>query len=358
MLKSFSINSKIKNYKIIFSNKYPINNYKNSVVIIDNNLKNFFNKKNNFIYISSKEKSKSYEQINKILKKFLEFGVNKQFTIVAIGGGIIQDIACFISTIYMRGLDWIYLPTTFLAMTDSCIGGKSSININKAKNIIGTYNPPSKVIIDLNFLNSLSDYHLAEGTIEAAKIMYVNNSFHKINFFINQINTKNIKKIDKKYFYKLIHLSLFNKKKIIEKDEFDKKDRLLLNFGHTFGHAIETATKFKISHGIGVGIGIIFALRFSKIYFNRPPLKLENNLFNFVYSLLIKIPRINYLIKSTNIRIFLKVLLKDKKHNKDYFRFILTNKKGKLSITKIKKDGLNLFNFSNKIFDNFLKNEI
>ena len=358
MLKSFSINSKIKNYKIIFSNKYPINNYKNSVVIIDNNLKNFFNKKNNFIYISSKEKSKSYEQINKILKKFLEFGVNKQFTIVAIGGGIIQDIACFISTIYMRGLDWIYLPTTFLAMTDSCIGGKSSININKAKNIIGTYNPPSKVIIDLNFLNSLSDYHLAEGTIEAAKIMYVNNSFHKINFFINQINTKNIKKINKKYFYKLIHLSLFNKKKIIEKDEFDKKDRLLLNFGHTFGHAIETATKFKISHGIGVGIGIIFALRFSKIYFNRPPSKLEKNLFNFIYSLLIKIPRISYLINNTNKRIFLKVLLKDKKHINDYFRFILTNKKGKLSIIKIKKKGLNIFNISNKIFDNFLKNEI
>ena len=135
MLKSFNIKSSTKTYKIIFSKNHALNYYENTVLLVDQNLKKKIKHKKNCIFIPAKEENKSYHKVSKIIKKLIKLGVNRRTTILAIGGGIIQDIACFISSVFMRGIDWIYLPSTLLGMTDSCIGGKSSINFYNFKNI-------------------------------------------------------------------------------------------------------------------------------------------------------------------------------------------------------------------------------
>ena len=133
MLKHFKIKSSLKIYEIFFTDNFKIIAKKNNYIIIcDSFFKKTFKRKN-FIYIKALEKNKSYDYLKKIFIQLLKKKINRDYTVVAIGGGIIQDIACYISSIYMRGLEWVYYPTTLLGMTDSCIGGKSSINLDKFK---------------------------------------------------------------------------------------------------------------------------------------------------------------------------------------------------------------------------------
>lgn len=357
MQKYFKIKSSLKNYEIFFSNNLKLPTIEsNHIVICDTFFKNNFNQ-NNFIYVKAHEKNKSYDYLKKILKQLLKKKISRNYTIIAIGGGIIQDIACYISSIYMRGLEWIYYPTTLLGMTDSCIGGKSSINLDKFKNILGTYNPPSKIFINTNFLKTLKKEDLICGIIEAIKILYVNQSFRKHYLFLKNI-------IVKKFFFKkdklkkLIYLSLINKKNIIEKDEFDKNERLKLNFGHTFGHAIESSSNFKISHGIAVGLGIIFAIKFNKIYFKNNPSKNEILLHQFFILILKNFSQLKKQLRNLNIHNFCCALSNDKKSSISYYKFILPKKNGTLYISKVEKKNLDIKKISKSIFKNLLKNEI
>ena len=357
MQKHFKIKSSLKNYEIVFVNNLKLpNNVNNRIVICDSFFKKIFNQKN-FIYIKALEKHKSYDYLKIILKQLLKKKVNRNFTIVAIGGGIIQDIACYVSSIYMRGLKWVYYPTTLLGMTDSCIGGKSSINLDNFKNTLGTYNPPSKIFINTNFLKTLKKEDLICGIIEAIKILYVNQSFCKHYSFLKKF-------IDKKIFFKkdklkkLIYLSLINKKSIIEIDEFDTSERLKLNFGHTFGHAVESSSNFKISHGIAVGLGIIFAIKFNKIYFKINPSKNEILLHQFLILILKNFSQLKTQLRNINIHKFCTALSNDKKSSISYYKFILPKKNGTLSISKVDKKNLDIKKISTSIFKNLLKNEI
>ena len=357
MLNHFKIKSSLKNYEIFFIKNLKISTKKNNcIVICDFFFKNILRQKN-FIYVKALEKNKSYDYLKKILIQLLKKKVNRDHTIVAIGGGVIQDIACYISSIYMRGLEWVYYPTTLLGMTDSCIGGKSSVNLDRFKNILGTYNPPSKIFINVNFLKTLKKEDLICGIIEAIKILYVKQSFHKHYSFLKQFSNKKIF-FKKEKLKKLIYLSLINKKKIIEKDEFDKNERLKLNFGHTFGHAIESSSNFKISHGIAVGLGIIFAIKFNKIYFKINPSKNEILLHQFLILILKNFTKIKKQLINIKINNFCSALSNDKKSSISYYKFILPTKYKNLDIFKIKKNNLDIINISKSIFRNLLKNEI
>jgi 3-dehydroquinate synthase len=357
MLKHFKIESRLKNYEIFFiKNSKIVTKRNNCIVICDFFFKNILRQKN-FIYVKALEKNKSYDYLKKILIQLLKKKVNRDHTIVAIGGGVIQDIACYISSIYMRGLEWVYYPTTLLGMTDSCIGGKSSVNLDRFKNILGTYNPPSKIFINTNFLKTLKKEDLICGIIEAIKILYVKQSFHKHYFFLKQFSNKKIF-FKKEKLKKLIYLSLISKKKIIEKDEFDKNERLKLNFGHTFGHAIESSSNFKISHGIAVGLGIIFAIKFKKIYFKINPSKNEILLHQFLILTLKNFTKIKKQLINIKINNFCSALSNDKKSSISYYKFILPTKYKNLDIFKIKKNNLDIINISKSIFRNLLKNEI
>ena len=242
MQKSFKINSSIDSYNVLLGCEYTsyLKTIKdNYVVIIDENLvqkhKRLCQSSSNFIAIEAKEENKDLTNIPNIISEIKKFSLRKDSILIGVGGGIIQDITCFISSIYMRGINWVYIPTTFLGICDSCIGGKSSINVNGIKNLVGNFNPPKEIVIDFSFLESLNDSMIDSGLCEALKICFAYHENRVLQCFNNFLTNKEVD-----YLENITALSLETKKWFIEKDEFDKNERKLLNFGHTFGHAIES----------------------------------------------------------------------------------------------------------------------
>ena len=212
------------------------------------------------IVIEAAEENKALEKSANYIAELRKFNANRDTHLVAVGGGIIQDITTFVASIYMRGLSWTYLPTTVLSMADSCIGGKSSINVLGYKNLIGNFYPPQDIYIDLSFIKTLDDDMIVGGLFEAAKICYAKDA----KIFNAYTDLKPSTCASAQQMQAIIGLALKTKKWFIEVDEFDHKERLLLNFGHTFGHAIEAATNFEVHHGIGVGVGMLIAAEYAR----------------------------------------------------------------------------------------------
>lgn len=212
------------------------------------------------IFIEATEPAKSLDTAPALIEQMRRAGANRQTQIVSIGGGVLQDISTFAASVYMRGVKWIYIPTTVLGMVDSCIGGKSSINVGPYKNLVGTYHPPQTVFIDPEVIRTLPLDQQASGIIEAAKICFCRG--HEA--FERYLACDPRPGMAAQPLGRMIGYSLRAKKWFIEIDEFDQKERLLLNFGHTFGHAIEGASHYTIAHGIAVGLGILCALEFSR----------------------------------------------------------------------------------------------
>ena len=212
------------------------------------------------IWIEATEYEKSLDRAPALIERMRAAGANRSTPLVAVGGGVIQDISAFVASVYMRGLSWSYVPTTVLAMVDSCIGGKSSINVGPYKNLVGTFHPPEHIYIDPALAESLPRDQFASGLIEAAKICFCRGE----DAFNSYLACGPAVDMPTSQLRKLVETSLLAKKHFIEIDEFDKKERLLLNFGHTFGHAIEGASNYGIPHGIAVGIGILCSLAFQR----------------------------------------------------------------------------------------------
>ena len=164
----------------------------------------------------------------------------------------------------MRGIKWNYIPTTFLGMTDSCLGGKSSINVSKYKNLIGNFHPPYQIEIIPEFIKTLPKVELFAGLAESAKICFCRGDKF-FNVYLSLSNYFLKKDLHNEDICNLLYHTLKIKKWFIEKDEFDKAERKLLNYGHTWGHALETATNFSIPHGLAVAIGMMASISFLKI---------------------------------------------------------------------------------------------
>jgi 3-dehydroquinate synthase len=227
--------------------------------IIDANVANRFTQELSFalnqpqvVIIDALESSKSIQNILPIFQMLIEMGIRRNHTLVAIGGGIIQDITCFIASILLRGLKWRFIPTTLLSQADSCIGSKSSINLGNIKNILGTFNPPDEIFICRKFLSTLEPKDIMSGIGEMIKVHAIDSaqSFDLISGDYEKL------KVDSKVLEEYIYRSLLIKKGYIEIDEFDKNIRNIFNYGHSFGHAIEAATNFAIPHGIAVTMGM------------------------------------------------------------------------------------------------------
>ena len=219
--------------------------------------------------IEADEHAKSLDAMPRLIEGMRAGGVNRGTHLAAVGGGVIQDIAAFTASVYMRGVAWSYFPTTVLAMVDSCIGGKSSINVGPYKNLIGTFHPPARILIDPSVAGTLPPEQFAGGLIEAAKICFCRGE----ESFAQYLACRPSARMPPAQLERVILTSLHAKKWFIETDEFDKKERLLLNFGHTFGHALEGASGYALSHGIAVGIGILcsFSFQRSRGSFNPEP---------------------------------------------------------------------------------------
>jgi 3-dehydroquinate synthase len=205
--------------------------------------------------IEASEAAKSLERFPAYVDKLLTSDIRRDHRLIAIGGGIIQDITCFLAATLLRGIDWHFYPTTLLAQADSCIGSKSSINNGAFKNILGTFTPPKTVTISVDFLATLADRGVKSGVGEMLKVHAIDGpeSFTRIAADFERLFA------DPSVMADYIRRSLLIKLPYIEKDEFDQGPRNIFNYGHSFGHALEGATNFAIPHGIGVTIGMDMA---------------------------------------------------------------------------------------------------
>lgn len=202
--------------------------------------------------VEAKESNKVLPVATKLLDKLQQKNFTKREIFLSVGGGITQDISAFGRAVFKRGINWTYIPTTLLAMGDSCIGAKSCLNYGKVKNQLGLFSAPQKVFINTDFLKTLSEIDVLSGYGEIIKLAIVGGKV-SIDKFIELTSKQTGNRL--KYIDELIKLSLLVKKSVIEIDEFEKDIRKALNYGHTIGHAIEPLVKYKIPHGIAVSIG-------------------------------------------------------------------------------------------------------
>lgn len=208
--------------------------------------------KTGYLYvIESGEKSKNFENYTKIIDYLIQKEFSRSDCIVAVGGGVVGDLAGFVSSTYMRGIDFYNIPTTLLAQVDSSIGGKTAIDYNGIKNVVGAFYPPMKVLIDPETLNSLDNRQLHSGLVEAIKMSLTSN---KDLFELIEKSTDLNEDLEQ-----IIIEALKIKKAVVEIDPKEQNLRRILNFGHTIGHAIESSGKFNdLLHGEAVGIGMLY----------------------------------------------------------------------------------------------------
>jgi 3-dehydroquinate synthase len=242
----------------------------------------------------------------------LEYRFNKGCTLIAIGGGIIQDIAAFVGKIFKRGIDWIYVPTTLLSQCDSCIGGKTALNFQNFKNQLALFSSPSQVIIDTNFIDTLTDKEIVSGYGEIIKLFLIGGNYYINNLTIFDLET-------------IIFHTLSIKKAVIEHDEFDSCERKSLNYGHSFGHAIEAMTNYKVSHGEAVLFGIELI---NKLFTDSKDItNIVNSKINF--------DQIKNLPNKINIIDYLKT---DKKVSNNSISFVVVTEPGNTSFKETKLD--------------------
>lgn len=213
------------------------------------------------VIIPSGERSKSIEQYYRLQTKALEYNLDRNSLIVALGGGVVGDLAGFVAATFMRGIDYVQVPTTILAH-DSSVGGKVAINHELGKNLIGAFYPPRAVIYDIDTLKSLPEHEVRSGYAEIVK-----EAFIQEEVFLSELLSKNLNNISEQELIAHLYKGIKVKATIVEQDETEADIRKFLNFGHTLAHAIEAKLSYgRITHGEAVAIGMLFALKISESY--------------------------------------------------------------------------------------------
>lgn len=262
----FEVKSHLRKYEVRFIDDLRSELHRQvklgDIIILDENIQKLYIsqlqdilKENHCIVVNPSEQNKSYQGVISVIQELIENGFRKNNRLIAVGGGITQDIAAFISSILYRGVEWLFFPTSLLAQGDSCIGSKTSINFGEYKNQIGGFYPPSGIFIYTGFLDSLNPMEIKSGLGEMCHYFIVSGEDDFKRFKADYDAALK----DKLVLTKLILRCLEIKKSYIEIDEFDKKERLVFNYGHTFGHAIESLTNYQIPHGIAVSYGMDIA---------------------------------------------------------------------------------------------------
>lgn len=210
--------------------------------------------------VQAAEEHKIMETALAVCEKMMDLPAKRNARLISAGGGIIQDITGFAASILYRGIRWTYVPTTLLAGCDSCIGGKTSLNYKNYKNLIGTFYPPDEIHICPAFFATLTDRDFESGLGEVVKfhIMAGRKGLESLEAHMDALLNR-----QEQVLLQFVESSLRFKKAVIEADEFDRGERVKLNFAHTFGHAAESVSGYKILHGTAVAIGMIMANRIS-----------------------------------------------------------------------------------------------
>jgi 3-dehydroquinate synthase len=340
-MKKIRINVPHNNYSVYLGNRVAestislMNKEKisgNIFIVMDRNVKrlypqilsDYFNagsSKPKYITLHATEKNKTFETIQKIHSALIRNKFGRDAIILAVGGGIIGDITGFAASTYMRGVEYIQVPTTLLAAVDSSVGGKTGINFQERKNIIGSFYQPSMVLVDPLFYNTLAEEEMLCGVGEVIKYCFLTN----VNFF-NYVK-KNIQKIinnDTQVIEKIITESINFKSSVVEADEKESGIRKVLNLGHTFAHAFEIQQNHKIKHGQAVIVGITAALYLSKRLNLISPKSLISYL-ELVHHFKGRI-RLN----KVDIGSILKIMESDKKNRRNQIRFVLIKDIGEI----------------------------
>ncbi len=274
-----------------------------------------------FITVPSGESSKSMEMKEKIEDKLLNNKFGRDSLIIAIGGGVIGDLSGFVASTFNRGIPIIHVPTTLLAMVDSSIGGKTAINTKHGKNLIGTTYQPNAVFADMDFLQTLPDEEFRNGLAEVIKMSVI---IDKNLFETLEKNHKKILARDKDALQEIIKRNVELKKEVVEQDAEESGLRQILNFGHTFGHALEAFYNYKIKHGYAVSQGIIVESKISATVNNlkkHEEEKIRNMIKIFGFPLLVN--------PDVNTSKIIELMKSDKKSRGNKPRFVLIDKIGK-----------------------------
>ena len=305
--------------------------FKNIFVICDSVIQKKHSKhdifKSNFhiINIDSPEISKNFKTVSDIIKQLSKNNATRDTLLIGLGGGAITDIVGFVASIYMRGIEHIFIPTTLLSMVDASIGGKTGINFQNIKNLVGTFKTPNAIYIDIDFLSTLKKDIIIDGFSEIIKYGLIFDKFFFNDIIKNFNYLINLK--DKKKIEKIIMQSYQFKMQAVLEDQFDQNQRMVLNFGHTIGHALEANNK-NMSHGQAIYAGMIIE---SFISYRLNLLSLENFLMikNFLS------PILTFSLNSIDSNKVLKFITFDKKQLNNAMHFVLLEDIGK---TKIKKN--------------------
>ncbi len=281
---------------------------------------NFLSKfdKNRIIIIKDGEKYKNLKTIEFILNKLLDNKIERKDCIIAFGGGVVGDMAGFCASSVLRGVDFIQIPTTLLSQVDSSVGGKTGFNNKHGKNLIGAFYQPKKVLIDTNVLNTLSDKDFQCGMGEVIKYAFIEKSCNAKEYFnlfelFENINPNEVKNKIEEIIYACVSL----KAAVVEQDEKENGLRAILNLGHTYAHAIETISNYKIAHGQAVAAGIKMALKTSLLRGI-----INENYYNFGTNLIDKF-NLAPKIKKLNFDNVIEIMKSDKKVKNSKINLIL-----------------------------------
>lgn len=277
-----------------------------------------------YLIFNATENTKTMEYVLTIVNRMIQINLTKKNKLIVIGGGITQDVGGFAATIYKRGIEWILIPTTLLSMADSAIGGKVCIN-HGYKNILSLFNAPNDIYLSDVWLSSLSEIDLYSGLGEIYKLCLIGgeNSHRICSEYI-----QNIPECDRGIYQdipallNLIKIASCIKKIIIVCDEFDKNERKSLNYGHTFGHAIEKSTQYQIPHGIAVSYGMYII---NRLFHG------DTSVFDEVNNTIQKLVPQSLIRKPLFLHDFLECITNDKKNDGEHICFIVLDKIGQVT---------------------------
>ncbi|MBR9698907.1 3-dehydroquinate synthase [Candidatus Woesearchaeota archaeon] len=300
-------------------------------IITDSNVKKFY--ANTFLDMLKKEglkavlisfpageKSKTRQTKERIEDALMKYQLTKNSVIIALGGGAVLDLAGFVASTYMRGIPYLSIPTTLLAMVDASIGGKTAVDTPFGKNLIGAFYQPERVFIDISVLKTLSDTEYRNGLAEMIKHAVILDAkfFLHLDGYMHTLLTR-----DEDVIARFIQWSCKIKKVVVQEDEKELSYRKILNFGHTIGHAIEQVSNYRVSHGQAVALGMIAEAKMAE----------KKGLLNFMESQkiidLLKKVKFETRIKKLSIEEILLATHYDKKKSQSEVRYVLLERIGK-----------------------------
>jgi len=271
------------------------------------------------------EKNKTLNTVEGLYEVLIKNHFDRNDILIALGGGVVGDLTGYAASTYMRGIDFIQIPTTLLSQVDSSIGGKTGVDFKQYKNMVGAFHHPKLVYINVKTLNTLPKREFSSGMAEVIK----HGMIKDLEYFLwLDENKDKIINLDYKTLEEMIFKSCFIKKQVVEEDPFEKGIRAILNFGHTIGHAIEKSKNFRLFHGECVSLGMVAALRLSyerKFIIYEDLSKSINLLKKF------NLPTYEKKLKIDEIYDF---TLSDKKMESGIIKFVLLSKLGKAEINK------------------------